>query len=141
MKRQLLLFIVLICLVKCNNSDRDTKSDKKRNSSENLEIKGRFILKDANCAGYDFFNSKIIIWRNELTCNDPDTFSIYWLDKSTFLIKDIKIENKNCPPRVSVYKVDSFDGNNLQLLDIWTGWGDYKIDTLQFVRLIKNQTP
>jgi hypothetical protein len=113
-------------------TDIDQKKDPSINYS--TTISGRFILKEANCAGFDFIGKKRIIWRNELTCFDADTFAIYWLDNMTFITKDIKRINKDCPPRNWIYTVDKYDGENLILNELWTGWGEYKWSKLEFIR-------
>ena len=42
--------------------------------------------------------------------------------------------NEKCPPVVDVYKVVSFDGKQLILKDIWTGWNDFKDETLKLIK-------
>lgn len=97
-------------------------------------ISGRFILKEANCAGFEFIGKKRIIWRNELTCFDSDTFAIYWLDNKTFITKEIKRINKECPPRNWIYIVNKYDGKNLVLNELWTGWGEFNLGKLEFIK-------
>lgn len=92
--------------------------------SENFskKIRGRFFMKGADCAGFNFISPSLISWTNEIFCHSPDTLMIRWLDNVTFYTKDIIRMNENCPPRVSIYQVISYDGVNLVLKDIWTGW-------------------
>jgi len=95
------------------------------NKAENFatKISGRFVMKDANCAGFNFISSTLVTWTNEIDCGHPDTLKIRWLDNATFYTQDIVRLNENCPPRVWIYQVVSFDGLHLTLKDIWTGWG------------------
>jgi hypothetical protein len=102
------------------------------------KINGRFALKGADCAGFELIGNKKIIWRNEISCLSPDTFAVFWLDQKTFVTKDINKEsvNKDCPPRNWIYKVLAYDGEKLILEEVWTGWGEYKTDNLEFIRWI-----
>ena len=79
-------------------------------------------MKGANCAGLNFISSSLVIWTNEMDCR-PDTLRLRWLDNATFYAQDIIQLDNNCPPRVWIYQVVSFDGTHLILKDIWTGWG------------------
>ncbi len=104
------------------------------NKSENFatKISGRFVMKDANCAGLNFISPTLVTWTNEIDCWHPDTLKIRWLDNATFYTQDIVRQNENCPPRVSIYQVVSFDGLHLTLKDIWTGWGyTTKVDKIE----------
>ena len=104
------------------------------NKSENFatKISGRFVMKDANCAGLNFISPTLVTWTNEIDCWHPDTLKIRWLDNATFYTQDIVRQNENCPPRVSIYRVVSFDGLHLTLKDIWTGWGyTTKVDKIE----------
>jgi hypothetical protein len=100
-------------------------------------ISGRFLLKGSNCAGFDFVNKKIVLWTNEIYCNDLDTLKIRWLNNSTFMTRSTERIDEKCPPRVDIYKVTSFDGKRLVLKDIWTGWNDYNDETLVFYKETK----
>jgi len=103
------------------------------NETENFatKISGRFIMKDANCAGFNFISPTLVIWTNEMGCWS-DTLKIRWLDNAIFYTQDIVQHNENCPPRVWIYQVVSFDGEKLVLKDIWTGWNDFKDEKLEF---------
>ncbi|MCE6987613.1 hypothetical protein [Dyadobacter sp. CY323] len=98
------------------------------------KIRGRFVLDGATCAGFEFFSDKEIIWRNEITCSEPDTMLVHWLDEKSFLVKDKRRVNvnKECPPRNLYYVVSRYDGKSLALQEVWTGWGDFTKETLKF---------
>jgi hypothetical protein len=98
------------------------------------KISGRFVIKGANCAGLNFISTSLVAWTNEIDCGHPDTLKLSWLDNATFFTRDIKEENENCPPRVSIYQVVSFDGTQLVLKDIWTGWNDFKNERIEFLK-------
>lgn len=106
------------------------------NKAENFAVKisGRFVMKDANCAGFNFISSTRVTWTNEIDCGHPDTFKIRWLDNATFYTQDIVRLNENCPPRVWIYQVVSFDGHHLTLKDIWTGWDDHTDERTEFIK-------
>ncbi|KQS26997.1 hypothetical protein ASG33_20890 [Dyadobacter sp. Leaf189] len=118
-----------LSLAAFNGSDRNAAPDFSK-------IKGRFVLNEASCAGFEFFSDKEVIWRNEITCQDPDTLLIHWLDDKSFLMKDKQPLNgaKNCPPRNWYYVVTQFDGKNLVLQELWTGWGEYRKENLKLTR-------
>jgi hypothetical protein len=97
-------------------------------------ITGKFIIKDANCAGLNFINDTLVSWTNESDCKHPDTLKLCWIDSSTFFAKDIKPVTENCPPRVSIYQVVTFDQQHLILKEIWTGWNSFKDDKIEFLR-------
>ena len=98
------------------------------------EISGRFIMKGASCAGFNFINDHQVLWTNESACFDPDSLTIRWLDDITFITVATKRLNQDCPPGVDVYKVISFDGRKLRLSVIWTGWGDSADDVIELNR-------
>lgn len=100
-------------------------------------LRGRFILDQAKCAGFEFLGNKQIVWRNEITCQQPDTFLIHWVDAKSFLMKDKKSPTgkKDCPPRNWFYTVEKFDGKKLQIRELWTGWGDYKSELLSLSKI------
>lgn len=106
------------------------------NTSENYatKISGRFIIKDANCAGFNFINPSLVSWTNEIDCSTPDTLKIRWLDHATFYTQDRVQLNENCPPRVWIYQVVSFDGSRLILKDLWTGWNDPSDERIEFIK-------
>ena len=95
------------------------------NKTENFstKISGKYLLKGANCAGLNFISKNLATWTNEIDCGHPDTLQLRWLDNATFYTQDIIRLNEECPPRVWIYQVVSFDGIHLILKDIWTGWG------------------
>ena len=87
---------------------------------------GKFLLEDANCAGFNFISATRVSWTDEINCGYPDTLRIRWLDNKTFYTQNLVPHHENCPPKVSIYKVIHFDGIHLSLKDIWTGWVDQK---------------
>ena len=97
-------------------------------------ISGRFILKGANSTGFDFINSATVLWTNEIAPFQPDTLKIHWLDNSTFMTRSTERRNMDCPPLVSIYQIISFDGQNLILRDIWTGWYDRDDERTEFIK-------
>jgi hypothetical protein len=106
------------------------------NKAENFatKISGRFVMKDANCAGFNFISPTRATWTNEIDCGHPDTLKIRWLNNATFCTQDIVRLNENCPPKVWIYQVVSFDGIHLTLKDIWTGWNDHKDERTEFIK-------
>ena len=111
--------------------NRDTTKMSNADKFSNA-ISGRFIMAKSNCAGFNFIDKNLVLWTNEIACNDPDTLKIRWLDSSTFLTRSTVRINESCPPRVDIYKVVYFDGRHLTLKSIWTGWNDSNDDNLEF---------
>jgi hypothetical protein len=114
-------------------------SSENKNATEGASTalpKGRFILQDAQCAGLEFIGGKKIIWRNEITCMQPDTFFLHWVDAKSFLMKDQKspIGNPDCPPRNWFYTIRKFDGKILEVEKVWTGWGPYESEIERFYK-------
>ncbi|WP_153796818.1 hypothetical protein [Foetidibacter luteolus] len=105
----------------------------KSNNSAHI-VSGHFVLAKSNCAGFNFINHDIVLWTNEIACNDPDTLKIRWLSDSTFMTRSTLRINESCPPRVDIYKVVSFDGKHLNLKSIWTGWNDAKDEDLELLK-------
>lgn len=99
------------------------------------KISGRFVMKDAKCAGFNFISPTRVTWTNEIDCGNPDTLKIRWLDNATFYMQDIVRINENCPPRVWIYQVVTFDGFHLTLKDIWTGWKENTDERTEFTKL------
>jgi hypothetical protein len=94
----------------------------------------RFVMKDANCAEFNFISPTLVTWINEIDCGHADTSKIRWPDNATFYTQDIVRNNENCPPRVLIYQVVSFDGLHLTLKDIWTGWNDHSDQRIEFIK-------
>jgi hypothetical protein len=144
------LIILLVCLFaackeKSDKFNRHTRIDKPELSpiednqapvlKELLACKpAKFILKGSECAGFQFISPNIVLWTNEIICTQPDTLKMQWIDDSTFFTRNTISINENCPPDVSIYKLVSFDGRRLILKDIWTGWNNYKDETLEFIK-------
>lgn len=142
------LFIILSTA--CQNEKQHEKKiikiieiDTVLTSSNNLDsseidyselLKGKFILKGASYAGFDFISDKKISWTNELFPHDPDFFRLRWLNETTFFASKINETNTNCPPLVWIYKVESFDGTKLVMTDVSTSWNDLKDDQQIFIK-------
>lgn len=141
MNKNLIILLLLIALVilggftyyeyqKNLSSDQQSKNNSVDYSKQ---LTGRFTLQDSTQAGFDFIGNGKVLWQNAL--NTPtDELAIYWLDNKTFITKDTQKIVETSPPRVDVYVVNKFDGKNLELKALWTGWGDYKFETLNFVK-------
>ena len=97
------------------------------------KLKGKFVLKSTNYAGFEFIDDKTISWTNEMFPMDPDTMRLKWISKDVFVALFNKSDDKDgCPPATWVRKVESFDGEKLVLKNVWTGWGEYKDTTETF---------
>ncbi len=112
---------------------------KSKTSDFSSKISGRFILKGANSAGFDFINSSTVLWTNEIAPFQPDTLKIRWLDNSTFMTKSTERINLDCSPVVWIYQIISFDGQHLIVNNIWTGWNDYDDKQTEFIKAINEQ--
>lgn len=96
---------------------------------------GHFILKGATCAGLEFTaKDDVVNFYADLECGYPAKFRIHWLDKDTFVLKDIDRINEDCPPRVYIYRVVSYVNGNLKLEELWTGWGEYKKEVDTYIK-------
>jgi hypothetical protein len=95
-------------------------------------LQGRYIIKGAGCAGFNFINEKMALWYNEVSCVEPDTLRIKWVDENSFLAINKFQISKNCPPRVEYYKVVSNNGKQLVLKSVWTGLNEYKDQLITF---------
>lgn len=93
------------------------------------QLRGRFWLDSANCAGFEFTGGPYVIWRNELTCPEPDTFYIQWLTRRTFVAKEKNRRDTTLSPLVWLYTVRRYDGQRLQLRELWTGVGPFDTDS------------
>lgn len=111
-----------------------TNVTKQSANAETPKISGRFIMKGSNCAGFNFKDSKTVWWTNELSCSNHDILKLRWIDNTTFMTRDSKQTNQTCPPLVNLYKVIKFDGKNLTIKSIWTGWNDFDDEVIEFVK-------
>ncbi|MGG9960033.1 hypothetical protein [Ferruginibacter sp. SUN106] len=114
--------------------NREVRKTKIPDDFNNTNITGRFILSQSNCAGFNFINNTTILWTNEIACDDPDTLKIRWLDNKTFMTKSTLRVNQSCPPKIDIYKVVSYDGKQLSLKAVATGWNDPDDVTLDFTK-------
>ncbi|MBG9378800.1 hypothetical protein I5907_21400 [Panacibacter sp. DH6] len=114
--------------------DTVSHADTIKSNSFAHAVSGHFILTESNCAGLNFINNDIVLWTNEIACNDPDTLKIRWLSDSTFMTRSTLRIDKSCPPRVDIYKVVSFDRKHLTLKSIWTGWNEAKDENLELIK-------
>jgi len=110
-----------------------------KTSDFSSKISGRFIMKGANSAGFDFINSSTVLWTNEIAPFQPDTLKIRWLDNSTFMTRSTERINMDCPPLVWIYQVISFDGQHLIVKDIWTGWNQHDDERTEFIKQTNEQ--
>jgi hypothetical protein len=65
-------------------------------------------------------------------CQDPMPLRVRWLDDKTFILIEKVRLNETSPPRSYLYKVKSINPDYVELIQIWTGWGDSKDDTLGY---------
>ncbi|GAB2829673.1 hypothetical protein [Ferruginibacter profundus] len=112
----------------------DTHKTTMAGNFNNTTISGRFILAQSNCAGFNFINNTTVLWTNEIACDDPDTLKIHWLDNTTFMTKTTVRIDQNCPPKIDIYNVVSFDGKHLGLKSAATGWNDSADVILDFTK-------
>lgn len=88
-----------------------------------------YVMTGANCAGLRFNKNGSVSFINETGCF-PTDFRVRWIDNSTFFLVDTERTNEVCPPRNYIYKILSFDGITLKVLDYWSGWGNLKDSVL-----------
>lgn len=153
-----ILCFVLGYWAKTLNSDKMTKSSTQVNSEvQNLSVdttqenavqesisneeinyakllKGKYILRGADWAGFDFMKGNRATWTNELFPNDPDTMRIIWINNNTFVATFISGLTEDCPPNVWIKQVVSLEGKKLKLREINTSWVDLEEDVLTFVK-------
>lgn len=153
-----ILCFVLGYWAKTLNSDKMTKSSTQVNSEvQNLSVdttqenavqesisneeinyakllKGKYILRGADWAGFDFMKGNRATWTNELFPNDPDTMRIIWINNNTFVATFISGLTEDCPPNVWIKQVVSLEGKKLKLREINTSWVDLEEEVLTFVK-------
>ncbi|MGI8669044.1 MAG: hypothetical protein ACR2J3_04250 [Aridibacter sp.] len=122
------ILLLIVCFGIGANAFGQTKKKQVKQPNQNSTpiLKGHFVLKGATCAGFEFTDTDVVNFYADLNCGNPTKLRIYWLEKDTFVLKDIDRINEECPPRVYIYRVRSYVNENLILAEIWTGWGDYK---------------
>lgn len=138
-------FMVAIIFSSCSNEEKQEKttndSKEKIELEENLAkkidevnysklLKGKYVLDESDCAGFEFVNSRTVLWTNEIQCDYPDTLKIKWIDNKTFLTIQTTRSSEECPPKVDLYKLVSLEQNTLTLKSIWTGWNEFKDEEL-----------
>ena len=91
-------------------------------------------IPEVQCAGLSFSkNGKDAAMYAELgQCQDPMPLRVRWLDDKTFILIEKVRLNETSPPRSYLYKVKSINQDYVELIQIWTGWGDSKDDTLGY---------
>ena len=91
-------------------------------------------IPEVQCAGLSFSkNGKDATMYAELgQCQDPLHLRVRWLDDKTFILIEKVRFNETSPPRSYLYKVKSINPDYVELIQIWTGWGDSKDDTLGY---------
>jgi len=97
-------------------------------------LKGKYILRGADWAGFEFMKGNRATWTNELFPNDPDTMRINWINNNTFVATFISGLTEDCPPNVWIKQVVSLEGKKLKLQEINTSWVDLEEDVLTFVK-------
>jgi hypothetical protein len=97
-------------------------------------LKGKYILRGADWAGFEFMKGNRATWTNELFPNDPDTMRINWINNNTFVATFISGLTEDCPPNVWIKQVVSLEGKKLKLQEINTSWVDLEQDVLTFVK-------
>lgn len=97
-------------------------------------LKGKYILRGADWAGFEFMKGNRATWTNELFPNDPDTMRINWINNNTFVATFISGLREDCPPNVWIKQVVSLEGKKLKLREINTSWVDLEEDVLTFVK-------
>jgi len=95
-------------------------------------LKGKYILRGADWAGFEFMKGNRATWTNELFPNDPDTMRINWINNNTFVATFISGLTEDCPPNVWIKQVVSLEGKKLKLQEINTSWVDLEEDVLTF---------
>lgn len=123
------------------NGIKSNLNEKKSPSEGNTEdvdfskmLKGKFILKGSDYAGFEFIDTKNISWTNEMFPMDPDSMRLKWIDKHTFVATFRKSSGNDCPPSNWIRKVEYYDGNKLILRNFWTGWNDLKDESETFFK-------
>lgn len=123
-----------------NRNQSDSTQTKVETKTENQNtdfskvLKGKYILDDADYAGFEFIDDKTISWTNEMFPMDPDTMRLKWIDEHTFVTTFTKNIEEGCPPRNWVRKVESYDGHKLVIRDYWTGWRESKDESEVFYK-------
>ncbi len=95
-------------------------------------LKGKFILKGADYAGFNFVDSETLTWTNELFPMDPDTMKLRWLSANIFAGTFTGISQEGCPPLIWIRKVESYSGEVLKLKELQTSLKDFNEETLTF---------
>ncbi len=120
--------------------DDETQEIAVQESTTNEEInyakllKGKYILRGADWAGFEFMKGNRATWTNELFPNYPDTMRINWINNNTFVATFISETIDDCPPNVWIKQVVSLEGKKLKLREINTSWVDIEEDVLTFVK-------
>lgn len=123
-----------------NVPDDEAQEIEVQESTSNEEInyakllKGKYILRGADWAGFEFMKGNRATWTNELFPNDPDTMRINWINNNTFVATFISGTIDDCPPNVWIKQVVSLEGKKLKLREINKSWVDLEEDVLTFVK-------
>ena len=97
-------------------------------------LKGKYILRGADWAGFEFMKGNRATWTNELFPSDPDTMRINWINNNTFVATFISGLKEDCPPNVWIQQVVSLEGKKLKLQEINSSWVDVEEEVLTFVK-------
>lgn len=125
-------------LVTSNKQGVDTLSEQTFQEAINIDfsklLRGKYILKGAEYAGFEFVDKQTLTWTNEMFPMYPDTMRLVWINTNTFVGTFTEETNENCPPNVWINQVVSLEGKKLKLQEINTGWRDTETETHQFIK-------
>ena len=128
-----------------DQTSADTSSNSVKRTQQSLDnldeeidysklLKGKYTLRGADWAGFEFMKGNTATWTNELFPNDPDTMRINWINNNTFVATFVSGLREDCPPNVWIKQVVSLEGKKLKLQEINTSWVDVKEEVLTFVK-------
>lgn len=128
-----------------DQTSADTSSNSVKRTQQSLDnldeeidysklLKGKYTLRGADWAGFEFMKGNTATWTNELFPNDPDTLRINWINNNTFVATFVSGWRDECPPNVWIKQVVSLEGKKLKLQVINTSWVDTKEEVLTFVK-------
>jgi len=59
-------------------------------------------------------------------CTPDLNLRIKWINENTFIMIEKDKVNNTSPPRTYLYKIKSIKNDTVTLINVWTGWGDFK---------------
>ena len=92
----------------------------------------------ASCSGLSISkNGKDAFMYGELgqvgKCTPDLNLRIKWISDNTFILIEKDKVNDTSPPRTYLYKIKSIKNNNATLVNMWTGWGDFKDEEEKYI--------